>query len=73
MRTGRPAIGGPATGAADHEVEWTGIVDWEDYAQLEQRFEWLETPTTQDVVLAQEEARHKLRFETEYDNLMVEG
>jgi rubrerythrin len=23
--------------------------------------------------LAQEETRHKLKFETEYDNLMVEG
>jgi hypothetical protein len=53
----RPAMPGPGMGRSGGDVEWVGIVDWDqgDYSRLLRCFEWQDTPSTLAVVLAQED------------------
>ncbi len=51
-------VGGGAPGTPGADVEWTGVVDWDengDYARLVRRFDWERTPSTFAIVMAQED------------------
>jgi hypothetical protein len=56
MMPPRPDMPAPpaAPGAIGQGGESTGVVDWDDYGDLESKFDWSETPSTQAVLVAQE-------------------
>jgi hypothetical protein len=55
--SGMPGMPGMPGTLGSNELPWIGVVDWNDtdYDKLVQGFKWLETPSTMEVVLAQED------------------